>query len=92
MPASPLVANPGTASMAAPPMSNNTPITFSEGKNRSATNPRNSGAMIAAIGALPYAAPMIEASPWLSRQAPRLTNHAPHTKNCRNIITDRLFT
>ena len=53
MPPSPLAANPGTASNAAPPSSSNTPITFSEGKNRSATSPRNSGATIAAIGALP---------------------------------------
>ena len=53
MPESPFTAKPGTASMAAPPMSNSTPITFSEGKNRSATRPRKSGAMIAAIGALP---------------------------------------
>lgn len=86
--ASPFVANEGTASRATPPMSSNTPITFSDGNKRSAIKPRNSGAMIAAIGAAPYEAPMMEARPFASRQAPKVTNHAPHRKNCRNIITE----
>ena len=34
-------------------MSISTPITACEGKKRSAIRPRNSGAMMAAIGALP---------------------------------------
>ena len=32
---------------------------------------------------------MIATNPLASRHAPKLTNHAPQTKNCKNIINER---
>ena len=49
----PAAAKPGAIHSSAPPMSISTPMTICEGKNRSAISPRNSGAIIAAIGAAP---------------------------------------
>jgi hypothetical protein len=41
-----------------PPRTISIPITSCDGKNRSAISPRKSGAMIAAMGAMPYDGPM----------------------------------
>src|SRR6476619_6992804 len=66
-------------------------------KKRSAIMPTKNGAIIAAIAAVPNAAPMNwsekmrapVASLAVDRYVLSVTNQAPHTKYCRNIITER---
>ena len=50
--------------------------------------PRNKGAIIAAIGALPYAPAPKAPRSFVPRHCPKVANHAPQVKNWRNIITD----
>src|SRR3954454_20583897 len=66
-------------------------------KNRAAIMPTKNGAIIAAIAAVPNAGPMklsekIRVPSEVcaeDRYVLSVTNPAPHTKYCRNIITER---
>src|SRR5690242_2093513 len=81
----------------APPTMCSTNSSRSVEKNRSAIMPTKNGAIMAAIAAVPNAAPMklsekirVPSEFWAEeRYVLSVTNHAPHTKYCRNIITER---
>jgi hypothetical protein len=65
-----------------------TASSFSVAKNRSATIPMKKGDTSAAIAVAPYASPTCCAVKFsvCERYVPIVTNHAPQTKYCRNIM------
>ena len=69
-----------------------TASSFSVAKNRSATIPTKNGDTSAAMAVAPYASPTCGAVKFsvCDRYVPIVTNHAPHTKYCRNIIDHQL--
>src|SRR4051812_44953383 len=91
------VTTPDSQYKTTPPTICRTNSSRSVEKNRSATMPTKNGAIIAAIAAVPNAAPMklsekirVPSGFWAEeRYVLSVTNHPPHTKYCRNIITDR---
>ncbi len=81
----------GANNNSTPPIKCKTPIVFSQLKKRSVIRPRKSGAMIAAMGTAPKASPMISLRLLDDKAKPSVVNHAPQTKNWRNIIMDSLI-